>query len=152
MVSGDQPNQMFEWFLCPSQVGSHITGGDIYGTVFENSLIKHKIMLPPKSRGTVSYVAPPGNYDVSVSLVTVSVCEEQYNMNYLDMEVSVHVCVCLSGCGVGVGVWGGEREIHHGAGVARASGQASHWEASCESPSADWSASPGCPFSVSHVV
>lgn len=35
--------------------------------VFENSLIKHKIMLPPKNRGTVTYVAPPGQYDISVS-------------------------------------------------------------------------------------
>lgn len=49
------------------QVGSHITGGDIYGMVLENSLIKHKIMLPPRNRGTVTYVAPPGHYDVSVS-------------------------------------------------------------------------------------
>lgn len=49
------------------QVGSHVTGGDIYGMVLENSLIKHKLMLPPRNRGTVTYVAPPGNYDVSVS-------------------------------------------------------------------------------------
>lgn len=49
------------------QAGSHITGGDIYGLVYENSLIKHKIMLPPKNRGTVTYVAPPGQYDISVS-------------------------------------------------------------------------------------
>lgn len=35
--------------------------------VLENSLIKHKIMLPPKNRGTVTYVAPPGQYDISVS-------------------------------------------------------------------------------------
>lgn len=45
-----------------------MTGGDIYGTVLENSLIKHKLMLPPRNRGTVTYVAPPGNYDVSVSV------------------------------------------------------------------------------------
>lgn len=50
------------------QVGSHVTGGDIYGMVLENSLIKHKLMLPPRNRGTVTYVAPPGNYDVSVSV------------------------------------------------------------------------------------
>lgn len=56
------------WFL--PQVGSHITGGDIYGMVLENSLIKHKIMLPPRNRGTVTYVAPPGHYDVNVSLGT----------------------------------------------------------------------------------
>lgn len=53
--------------LLLTQVGSHITGGDIYGMVFENSLIKHKIMLPPRNRGTVTYVAPPGHYDISVS-------------------------------------------------------------------------------------
>lgn len=62
---------MTVWALFTSfphlQVGSHVTGGDIYGMVLENSLIKHKLMLPPRNRGTVTYVAPPGNYDVSVS-------------------------------------------------------------------------------------
>lgn len=48
------------------QVGSHVTGGDIYGTVAENSLIQHKIMVPPRSCGTVTYIAPPGHYSVSV--------------------------------------------------------------------------------------
>ncbi|KAL4682447.1 hypothetical protein H8959_002002 [Pygathrix nigripes] len=47
------------------RVGSHITGGDIYGIVNENLLIKHKIMLPPRNRGTVTYIAPPGNFDIS---------------------------------------------------------------------------------------
>ncbi|POI32414.1 hypothetical protein CIB84_003835 [Bambusicola thoracicus] len=57
-----------KWDFTPSKnlrVGSHITGGDIYGVVNENSLIKHKIMLPPRNRGTVTYIAPPGNYDTS---------------------------------------------------------------------------------------
>uniref|UniRef100_A0A3B3SR00 H(+)-transporting two-sector ATPase n=1 Tax=Paramormyrops kingsleyae TaxID=1676925 RepID=A0A3B3SR00_9TELE len=61
-------NRDIKWEFSPSKnlrVGSHITGGDIYGSVFENSLIKHKIMLPPRNRGTVTYLAPPGNYDVS---------------------------------------------------------------------------------------
>uniref|UniRef100_A0A4W5NPR8 H(+)-transporting two-sector ATPase n=1 Tax=Hucho hucho TaxID=62062 RepID=A0A4W5NPR8_9TELE len=61
-------NRDLKWEFSPVKslrVGSHITGGDIYGMVFENSLIKHKIMLPPRNRGTVTYVAPPGNYDVS---------------------------------------------------------------------------------------
>lgn len=47
------------------QVGSHLTGGDIYGEVRENSLIKHKILVPPRCRGTVTHIAPPGNYDAS---------------------------------------------------------------------------------------
>ncbi|XP_069463292.1 V-type proton ATPase catalytic subunit A-like [Ambystoma mexicanum] len=57
-----------KWDFVPDKnirAGSHITGGDIYGIVAENSLIKHKIMVPPKSRGTVTYIAPPGNYDIS---------------------------------------------------------------------------------------
>ncbi|XP_054722831.1 V-type proton ATPase catalytic subunit A-like [Uloborus diversus] len=46
------------------KVGSHITGGDIYGMVRENTLIKHKIMLPPRALGRVLYIAEPGNYTV----------------------------------------------------------------------------------------
>ena len=60
--------------ICVSvnQIGSHITGGDIYGVVYENSLIKHKIILPPKAKGTITYLAEPGNYDVNVSIQTAS--------------------------------------------------------------------------------
>ncbi|XP_056009950.1 V-type proton ATPase catalytic subunit A-like isoform X3 [Ostrea edulis] len=47
------------------RVGSHVTGGDMYGMVYENILVKHKIMLPPKARGTVTWVADPGEYDVN---------------------------------------------------------------------------------------
>jgi V-type H+-transporting ATPase subunit A len=46
------------------QVGSHITGGDIYGMVHENTLVKHRLILPPRDKGTVTYIAPPGNYTV----------------------------------------------------------------------------------------
>ncbi|MBN3294776.1 VATA ATPase, partial [Polypterus senegalus] len=44
---------------------SHVAGGDIYGIVQENSLIKNKIMIPPKTHGTVTYIAPPGQYDIT---------------------------------------------------------------------------------------
>ncbi|CAN8014390.1 unnamed protein product [Ixodes persulcatus] len=56
-----------KWEFNPTtfKVGSHVTGGDIYGVVHENDLIKHKIMLPPKSKGTVTYIAEPGNYTIS---------------------------------------------------------------------------------------
>ncbi|KAF7732753.1 H(+)-transporting V1 sector ATPase subunit A [Apophysomyces ossiformis] len=47
------------------KVGDHITGGDIYGHVYENSLLRdHRIMLPPKARGTVTYIAPKGQYTI----------------------------------------------------------------------------------------
>ncbi|XP_078062636.1 LOW QUALITY PROTEIN: V-type proton ATPase catalytic subunit A-like [Mustelus asterias] len=57
-----------KWEYTPEpniRVGSHVTGGDVYASVFENSLIKHKILIPPKSKGTVTFIAPPGHYDVT---------------------------------------------------------------------------------------
>jgi hypothetical protein len=52
-----------------SQVGHHITGGDIFGTVYENSLVNnHKVMLSPRALGTISHIAPKGNYCVDVGI------------------------------------------------------------------------------------
>lgn len=88
-------------------MGSHITGGDIYGMVFENSLIKHKIMLPPRNRGTVTYVAPPGHYDVNVSAGVGRKAEKDYCFgapSSRDVLFFSCVCVCASGCGDGAGV------------------------------------------------
>ena len=47
-------------------MGSHISGGDIYAKVFENSLITHKVMMPPKAAGTITYIAEKGNYHIDV--------------------------------------------------------------------------------------
>uniref|UniRef100_G3MSX8 H(+)-transporting two-sector ATPase n=1 Tax=Amblyomma maculatum TaxID=34609 RepID=G3MSX8_AMBMU len=54
------------WEFKPTnfKVGSHVTGGDIYGLVQENTLLQHKLMLPPKAKGTITYIAEPGNYTV----------------------------------------------------------------------------------------
>ena len=46
----------------------------IYGVVYENILIKHKLMIPPKARGTVTYLAEPGSYDINVSIILSSQC------------------------------------------------------------------------------
>ena len=48
-------------------MGSHVTGGDVYGLVEENTLIRHKIMLAPRARGTVTYIAESGSYNINVS-------------------------------------------------------------------------------------
>lgn len=48
------------------KVGDHITGGDVYGKVYENTLVtRHNIMLPPKARGTITYIAPKGQYNLT---------------------------------------------------------------------------------------
>lgn len=44
-----------------------MSGGDIFGSVYENSLVhNHKIMLPPRALGTVKYIAEQGSYTVDV--------------------------------------------------------------------------------------
>ena len=52
------------------QVGDHITGGDIFGRVYENSLVdNHKIMLSPRALGTITHIAEKGSYAVDVNIL-----------------------------------------------------------------------------------
>jgi V-type H+-transporting ATPase subunit A len=57
-------SNMYDFVPESVKIGSHITGGDSYGYVHENSLIKHKMMLAPKAKGTVTYIAPQGSYNL----------------------------------------------------------------------------------------
>ncbi|KAH7950969.1 V-type proton ATPase catalytic subunit A [Rhipicephalus sanguineus] len=76
-----------KWEFKPTnfKVGSHVTGGDIYGLVQENSLVQHKIMLPPKSKGTISYIAEPGNYSVDEKILEIEFDGEK--SSYTMMQV-----------------------------------------------------------------
>jgi V-type H+-transporting ATPase subunit A len=62
-------DQNKEWHFVPNRdlkVGSLITGGDVLGTVYENTLFKvHKIMADPMARGKVVEIFPESNYTVS---------------------------------------------------------------------------------------
>ncbi|KAF3273282.1 H(+)-transporting V1 sector ATPase subunit A [Orbilia oligospora] len=63
-----------DWEFTPGdkKVGDHITGGDIYATVFENSLMNdHQILLPPRARGTITYIAEKGSYNVTDKVLEV---------------------------------------------------------------------------------
>ena len=56
-----------QWEFKPGgyKVGDHITGGDIFGSVYENSLLDdHKILVPPRAKGTIKYLAEKGKYKV----------------------------------------------------------------------------------------
>ncbi|OJJ06087.1 hypothetical protein ASPVEDRAFT_45505 [Aspergillus versicolor CBS 583.65] len=63
-----------KWDFKPGKykVGDHITGGDIWGTVFENSLLNdHKILLPPRAKGTITRIAEAGSYTVEEQLLEI---------------------------------------------------------------------------------
>ncbi|MCJ1258671.1 H(+)-transporting V1 sector ATPase subunit A [Lignoscripta atroalba] len=63
-----------KWDFTPGhlKVGDHITGGDIFGSVYENSLLNdHKILLPPRARGTITHIAEKGSYTVEEKVLEV---------------------------------------------------------------------------------
>jgi V-type H+-transporting ATPase subunit A len=55
------------WEFAPLKLkqGDILSQGDIFGTVYENSLFsEHSILLPPKSKGRVTFLADAGNYNI----------------------------------------------------------------------------------------
>jgi V-type H+-transporting ATPase subunit A len=72
-ISAPALNREKSWDFKPlMKVGDHITGGDIWGTVYENSLLDdHKILLPPRARGTITRIAEKGSYKVDEKILEV---------------------------------------------------------------------------------
>ncbi|KAI9777460.1 MAG: H(+)-transporting V1 sector ATPase subunit A [Geoglossum umbratile] len=74
-ISTPALNREIKWDFTPNKgvkVGDHITGGDIFGSVFENTLLDdHKILLPPRARGTVTHIAEKGSYTVDEKILEV---------------------------------------------------------------------------------
>ncbi|KAG6027600.1 H(+)-transporting V1 sector ATPase subunit A [Claviceps sp. Clav32 group G5] len=62
-----------KWEFTPTmKVGEHISGGDVWGTVFENSFIStHRIIFPPRGRGIIRKIAPKGTYTVAEKILEV---------------------------------------------------------------------------------
>ena len=73
-ISVPSLNREVKWDFTPGKlkVGDHITGGDIFGSVYENSLLDdHKILLPPRARGTITHIAEKGSYTVDEKVLEV---------------------------------------------------------------------------------
>ena len=66
-------NAKKQWEFKPKvRVGDVVTGGDIFGSVVENSLMhNHSIMMPPKLKGRVTYVAEAGNYTLEDDVIEI---------------------------------------------------------------------------------
>lgn len=63
-----------KWDFKPGKFkkGDHITGGDVFGSVWENSLLSdHKILLPPRARGTITRIAEAGSYTVDEKILEI---------------------------------------------------------------------------------
>ena len=54
-----------KWHFVPvAKVGDKVRGGDVLGTVQETAVVLHKIMVPVKLAGTLSFVAEEGDYTI----------------------------------------------------------------------------------------
>ncbi|KAI0043561.1 V-type ATPase [Auriscalpium vulgare] len=66
-INTEALDRSLQWDFTPTDVklGDHVSGGDIFGRVYENSLVDaHKIMLSPRAMGTVTHIAEKGSYAV----------------------------------------------------------------------------------------
>ena len=53
------------WQFTPkAKVGDVVNGGAIIGIVMETETFEHRIMVPPDLSGTLSWVAPSGEYTI----------------------------------------------------------------------------------------
>lgn len=60
--------------------GVNVVGGDVLGTVFENNLFdEHRILLPPKAKGRVTWVAEDGQYTIKEKIVEVEFDGKKYD-------------------------------------------------------------------------
>lgn len=98
---------MWEFEPINFRVGDHMTGGDIYAKVHENTLVKHMIMVPPKAAGTVTYIAPKGSYNLTVRN---RFCEK-------DKEPPSLIHIAL-GCCAGIGLCRNNHQVHYATNVA----------------------------------
>jgi V-type H+-transporting ATPase subunit A len=64
------------------KVGDLITGGDVFGHVSENMLFKdHRIMLPPRLKGRITYIAPPGEYNINENVIEIEYNDKKTQLN-----------------------------------------------------------------------
>ena len=62
-----------KWDFTPTaKVGDKLAGGDVLGTVPETAVVLHKIMVPPRVSGTVTSIAPAGQYTVLETIATLT--------------------------------------------------------------------------------
>jgi vacuolar-type H+-ATPase catalytic subunit A/Vma1 len=79
-------NRTIKWDfkVADKKVGDHITGGDVFGSVWENSLLTdHKILLPPRARGTITWIAEEGSYTVDEKILEVEFNGQKFDYSMM---------------------------------------------------------------------
>ncbi|UKK02892.2 vacuolar H+-ATPase, a subunit [Theileria orientalis] len=76
-------NKLWKYEPSPNfRVGDLITGGDIFGTVYETEIFpNHHIMLPPNLNGRITFMAPAGEYTVEEKLLEIDYLDKKITCN-----------------------------------------------------------------------
>jgi len=70
-----------KWRFVPTKkIGTEINPGEIIGEVQETFLVKHKVMLPPKNRGKLKWIAPEGDYTIEEKIAVLQVEEKNIDV------------------------------------------------------------------------
>ncbi len=73
-----------QWNFTPvMKEGTQVTGGEILGTVPETQTIEHRVMVPPNTTGTITWVAPKGEYTIDETIARVQTEKGEKNLAML---------------------------------------------------------------------
>ena len=82
-VEVDALNRQKKWHFEPrAKVGDQVTGGMILGVVQETPVVEHRVMVPPKVEGVVTWITPPAELTITEPIVRIRTAqgEESYPM------------------------------------------------------------------------
>src|SRR5688572_7453277 len=73
-----------KWKYTPKvKVGDVVKGGDILGVAMETDTLEHRVMLNPDDSGTITWVAPAGDYTVIEPIAKLKMGKEEKTVTML---------------------------------------------------------------------
>ena len=80
----DSVSREKKWKFTPKvKTGDEVKGGAILGSVMETETFEHQIMLNPDDSGTITWVAPVGDYIVDEPIVKLKIGKEEKSVTML---------------------------------------------------------------------
>ena len=80
----DSINREKKWKFTPKvKTGDEVKGGAILGVVMETETLEHRVMLNPDDSGTITWVAPAGEYTVTDPIARIKMGREEKTVTML---------------------------------------------------------------------